>query len=115
MAVLMLDCASRINYRFKTKYIMSTEQNSSAPSSPYLELARVPLPTRIRLGERDLEVSQLSDQQRAVLVDLSRIDKEIADAEFSLRVLKAAKAELSKLLTGLSSPPNGEIKTLFNS
>jgi hypothetical protein len=30
---------------------------------------------------------------------LSRIDKDIAEVEFSLRVLKAAKSELSKLLS----------------
>lgn len=91
---------------------MSTNQNSSAPPHPYLDLAKVPLPSHIRLGERDVEVSQLSDQEKAVLVDLSRIDKEIADAEFSLRVLKAAKTELSKVLAGLSSHPNRVTTTL---
>jgi hypothetical protein len=78
----------------------SVENASGNPPHPYIDLSRVPLPTKVKIDSRELEVSQLSDKQRAVLVDLARIDKEIADAEFSVRVLKAAKAELSRLLAG---------------
>ena len=78
--------------------IFSKNNDSPAPQ-PYIDLSRVSLPTRVRIDAQELEVSQLSDQQKAVLIDLSRIDKEIADVEFSLRVLKAAKSELSKLLS----------------
>lgn len=81
---------------------MSFQSNASVAQSnksqPYIDLGKVPLPSKLRIGDQELEVSQLSDQQKAILIDLSRIDKEISDTEFSLRVLKAAKMELSRLL-----------------
>jgi len=76
-----------------------SKNNDSPTPQPYIDLSRVSLPTKVRIDGQEFEVSQLSDQQKAVLIDLSRIDKDIADVEFSLRVLKAAKSELSKLLS----------------
>ena len=79
-------------------------QPSSTQSRPYIDLSRVTLPTQVRIDDRELDVSSLNDQQKLILLDLARLDKEINDTEFSLRVLRSAKSELSRLFSKVSQP-----------
>ena len=76
--------------------------DAAAAKRPYLDLSRVSLPTQVRIDDHDLEVSELSDRHKLLIVDLARIDKEINDAEFNLRTLRAAKNELSRLFAALN-------------
>ena len=75
-------------------------------SRPYIDLSRVTLPTQVKIDDRELDVSSLNDQQKLILLDLARVDKEINDTEFSLRVLRSAKAELSRLFSKVSQDTN---------
>ena len=79
-------------------------QPSATQSRPYIDLSRVTLPTQVRIDDRELDVSSLNDQQKLILLDLARLDKEINDTEFSLRVLRSAKSELSRLFSKVSQP-----------
>ncbi|MCZ2207349.1 hypothetical protein [Cylindrospermopsis raciborskii] len=81
-------------------------QNPSTQSRPYLDLSRVSLPTQVKIDDQEHDVASLNDQQKLILLDLARIDKEISDTEFSLRVLRSAKSELSRLFTRVSQPDN---------
>jgi hypothetical protein len=79
-------------------------QNPSSKPQSYLDLSRVSLPTQVKIDDKEFDVASLTDQQKVILVDLARIDKEINDTEFSLRVLRSAKAELSRLFAKVSQP-----------
>ena len=83
---------------------MSQPSPTSSQSRPYIDLSRVTLPTQVRIDDRELDVSSLNDQQKLILLDLARLDKEINDTEFSLRVLRSAKSELSRLFSKVSQP-----------
>lgn len=69
-------------------------------------MSRVTLPTQVKIDDQEHDVASLSDQQKLILLDLARIDKEIGDTEFSLRVLRSAKAELSRLFSRVSQTGN---------
>lgn len=77
-------------------------QPSSNPSRPYIDLSRVTLPTQVKIDDQELDVASLNDQQKLIILDLARLDKEINDTEFSLRVLRSAKSELSRLFAKAS-------------
>jgi len=79
---------------------------SANQSRPYIDLSRVTLPTQVKIDDQELDVSSLNDQQKLILLDLARVDKEINDTEFSLRVLRSAKSELSRLFSKVSQDPN---------
>ena len=81
-------------------------ETSANQSRPYIDLSRVTLPTQVKIDDRELDVSSLNDQQKLILLDLARVDKEINDTEFSLRVLRSAKSELSRLFSKVSQAPN---------
>ena len=83
---------------------MSQPSPTSSQSRPYIDLSRVTLPTQVRIDDRELDVSSLNDQQKLILLDLARLDKEINDTEFSLRVLRSAKSELSRMFSKVSQP-----------
>ena len=83
---------------------MSQPSPTASQSRPYIDLSRVTLPTQVRIDDRELDVSSLNDQQKLILLDLARLDKEINDTEFSLRVLRSAKSELSRLFSKVSQP-----------
>jgi hypothetical protein len=78
---------------FKKK---SVTQTSNTPK--FIDLGGFPVPQKINFNSKEFSIDELNDRQKNVLFDLARIDKEIADTEFSLRVLKSAKNELSRLL-----------------
>jgi hypothetical protein len=88
--------------------VMSQPSPTASQSRPYIDLSRVTLPTQIRIDDRELDVSSLNDQQKLILLDLARLDKEINDTEFSLRVLRSAKSELSRLFSKVTQAPNNE-------
>jgi len=71
-------------------------QTSSTPK--FIDLGGFPIPQKINFNSKEYSVDELNERQKNILFDLARIDKEIADTEFSLRVLKSAKNELSRLL-----------------
>ena len=79
-------------------------QSPTTPSRPYIDLSRVTLPTQVKIDDQELDVASLNDQQKLLILDLARLDKEINDTEFSLRVLRSAKAELSRLFAKASQP-----------
>ncbi|MCH4903138.1 hypothetical protein GSN00_01730 [Cylindrospermopsis raciborskii CHAB3438] len=83
-------------------------QTPSTQSRPYLDLSRVTLPTQVKIDDQELDVANLSEQQKLVLLDLARIDKEINDTEFSLRVLRSAKSELSRIFARISQPSDNK-------
>ena len=83
---------------------MSQPSPTASQSRPYIDLSRVTLPTQVRIDDRELDVSSLNDQQKLILLDLARLDKEINDTEFSLRVLRSAKSELSRMFSKVSQP-----------
>ena len=65
-----------------------SKNNDSPTPQPYIDLSRVSLPTRVRIDAQEFEVSQLSEQQKAVLIDLSRIDKDIGMLSFRSECLR---------------------------
>ena len=81
--------------------------SEAAASKPYLDLSRVSLPTQVKIDDRELAVASLDDRQKLVLLDLARLDKELNDLEHTLRVMRAAKAELTRLFTRLSEGSGG--------
>ena len=82
-------------------------QSPATPSRPYIDLSRVTLPTQVKIDDQELDVASLNDQQKLILLDLARLDKEINDTEFSLRVLRSAKSELSRLFAKASQNSSG--------
>jgi hypothetical protein len=71
-------------------------QTSNAPK--FIDLGGFPIPQKINFNSKEFSIEELNERQKNILFDLARLDKEIADTEFSLRVSKAARNELSRLL-----------------
>ena len=100
--------SSKYTYINWVPFLKIMSQTSSTQSRPYIDLSRVTLPTQVKINDQELDVSSLNDQQKLILLDLARLDKEINDTEFSLRVLRSAKSELSRLFSKVSQAPNNE-------